>query len=100
MVRQYQTMFYKKHYSATDIDRKTDFIALAKAFGADGVRVETAAQFEKALNDRQKVLNDRKQSKLPFVIECLIDKDEPVLPMLKPNGSTEDIILGMKELTK
>ena len=100
MVRQYQTMFYKKHYSATDIDRKTDFIALAKAFGADGIRVETAAQFEKALNDRQKVLNDRKQSELPFVIECMIDKDEPVLPMLKPNGSTEDIILGMKELTK
>ena len=94
MVRQYQTMFYKKHYSASDINRKTDFVALAKAFGADGVRVETADQFENALNDREIALNDRKATKMPFIIECIIDKDAPVLPMLKPNGSTEDILLS------
>ena len=94
MVRQYQTMFYKKHYSASDINRKTDFVALAKAFGAYGVRVETADQFEKALKDRCKELSDRKASKVPYVIECIIDKDAPVLPMLKPNGSTEDILLS------
>ena len=88
MVRQYQTMFYKKHYSATDINRKTDFVALAKAFGALGVKVKNASEFENALNFTG--------IGIPVVIDCEIDKDEPVLPMLKPGGSTEDILTGIK----
>ncbi|MCR5727625.1 MAG: biosynthetic-type acetolactate synthase large subunit [Lachnospiraceae bacterium] len=95
LVRQYQTMFYKKHYSATDIDRKTDFVALAKAFGAEGVRVDTLGDFEITL---ESVFGDSKKvhkAGVPIVIECMIDKDEPVLPMLKPNGSTEDILTSM-----
>lgn len=113
LVRQYQTMFYKKHYSATDIDRKTDFVALAKAFGAEGVRVDTLGDFENKLESiygdsldnvhddsksnqiDRKVLNKAHKSGVPIVIECMIDKDEPVLPMLKPNGSTEDILTSM-----
>ena len=88
MVRQYQTMFYKKHYSATDINRKTDFVALAKAFGALGVKVKNASEFENALNFAG--------IGTPIVIDCEIDKDESVLPMLKPGGSTEDILTGIK----
>ncbi len=89
MVRQLQTMFYKKHYSATDVNRQTDFVALAKAFGADGVKVSNEEEFKNALESSLKNMSN---SDTPFVIECMIDKDEPVLPMLKPNGSTEEIL--------
>ncbi len=108
MVRQLQTMFYKKHYSATDVNRQTDFVALAKAFGADGVRVTTEEELENILDNvlessldcvkgnSQGNMSKRNACKnAPFIIECLIDKDEPVLPMLKPNGSTEEILTHM-----
>ena len=85
MVRQYQTLFYKKHYSATDLDRKTDFVALAKAFGADGVNVDSLEGLRSALKKGFK-------EKGPYVINCVIDKDELVMPMFKPGGSTEELI--------
>ena len=90
MVRQYQTMFYNKHYSATDINRKTDFVEVAKAFGADGVRVREEKELKAFLS---KYLKPKHTFTKPVVVECLIDKDEAVFPMLKPGGSTEDIIL-------
>ena len=108
MVRQLQTMFYKKHYSATDVNRQTDFVALAKAFGADGVRVTTETELKNILdnvlgsspdkvhgNSQGKMSKRNACKNAPFIIECLIDKDEPVLPMLKPNGSTEEILTHM-----
>ena len=87
MVRQWQTLFFNKHYSNTVLtDRKTDFVKLAEAFGAVGYRVsskdELSAAFKKAL-----LVNDG-----PVVIDALIDKDEFVLPMLPPGGSIDDII--------
>lgn len=108
MVRQLQTMFYKKHYSATDVNRQTDFVALAKAFGADGVRVATETELKNILdnvlgsspdkvhgNSQGKMSKRNACKNAPFIIECLVDKDEPVLPMLKPNGSTEEILTHM-----
>ena len=108
MVRQLQTMFYKKHYSATDVNRQTDFVALAKAFGADGVRVTTETELKNILdnvlgsspdkvhgNSQGKMSKRNACKNAPFIIECLVDKDEPVLPMLKPNGSTEEILTHM-----
>lgn len=86
MVRQWQTLFYNKHYSNTVLDRKTNFVALAKAFGADGEKTETLEELEAAL---QKAF----QYNGPFVIDCSIDKDEFVLPMLPPGGSMDDIIV-------
>ncbi len=85
MVRQWQTLFFNKHYSNTVLDRRTDFVALARAFGADGERAETHEQLEAALKKAF-------ESDLPFVVECIIDKDEFVLPMLPPGGSMDDII--------
>ena len=49
MVRQWQTLFFGKRYSSTILDRKTDFVALAKAFGADAYLAETPVEFRKAL---------------------------------------------------
>ena len=90
MVRQWQTLFYEKHYSNTVLGRKTDFVALAKAFGADGIKADTLEElkmaFEKAFNTDG-----------PFVIDCSIDKDEFVLPMLPPGGSMDDIITKVGE---
>ena len=86
MVRQWQTLFFDKHYSNTVLNRKTDFAALAKAFGADGEAVEDLASLDTALATAARVSG-------PYVIDCRIDKDEFVLPMLPPGGSMDDIIL-------
>lgn len=85
MVRQWQTLFYKKHYSNTTLNRKTDFVKLAEAFGAKGVRTKTAEEFKEAFENA-------KNSDGPVIIDCLIDCDEFVLPMLPPGGSMDDII--------
>jgi len=87
MVRQWQGMFYEEHYSSTTLNRKTDFPALAKAFGADGVTVTSIAELRKVLDSG---LPDNK----PFLIDCHIDMDEKVFPMIPPGGSVRDIRIG------
>ncbi|MBQ4110745.1 MAG: biosynthetic-type acetolactate synthase large subunit [Clostridia bacterium] len=90
MVRQWQTFFYEKHYSCTTLEQQTDFIAVAKAFGADGVKVSSLDELTKAF-DKAFSANG------PFVIDCLTDKDELVLPMMPPDGSMSDIIVKVGE---
>ncbi|MBQ1934688.1 MAG: biosynthetic-type acetolactate synthase large subunit [Clostridia bacterium] len=85
MVRQWQTLFYDKHYSNSVLDRATDFPALARAFGADGETVLDADALDIALQRAFKHAG-------PYIIDCRIDKDEFVLPMLPPGGSMYDII--------
>ena len=85
MVRQWQTLFFDKHYSNTTLNRKTDFAAVAKAFGADGEKVLTEEELDEAFIH---AFNNNG----PYVIDCSIDKDEFVLPMLPPGGSMDDII--------
>jgi len=84
MVRQWQTFFHKKRYSATTLDRKTDFIALAKAFGAAGYSVSTIESLGEAL---KKCPDDK-----PTLIECKIDLNEKVLPMIPVGGTIHDMI--------
>jgi len=84
--RQWQTVFYEGRYSQSTLNRKTDFIALAKAFGAEGFAAENLSQLEKALQSLP--------SGKPVVIDCRIDIDEKVLPMIPPGGSIKDIILN------
>lgn len=87
MVRQWQTMFYEKHYSATDPQRKTDYVKLAEAFGAHGFRATTLAELKDALAEALKRTS-------PTVIDCVIDKDERVLPMIPAGGTVNDIVAG------
>lgn len=89
MVRQWQTLFYDKHYSNTVLNRKTDFVSLAKAFGADGMTATNLDELELAL---EKAFSYNGT----FVIDCLIDKDEFVLPMLPPGGSMDDIMTELE----
>lgn len=90
MVRQWQTLFYKKRYSATILDRKTDFVKVAEAFGAKGMRAATAEEFAEAFKDAF-------AQKGPVVIDCVIARDEAVLPMLPPESSIDNIITGIRE---
>lgn len=89
MVRQWQTLFYDKHYSNSVLNRKTDFAAFAKAFGADGEEVKTPEELDEALKRAFRTEG-------PYIIDCKIDKDEFVLPMLPPNGSMDDIITKLE----
>ena len=86
MVRQWQTLFFDKHYSNTVLNRKTNFVELAHSFGADGCVAESLDELKSAFD---KAFN----ADGPFVIDCRIDKDEFVLPMLPPGGSMDDIIV-------
>ncbi len=86
MVRQWQTMFYDKRYSSTTLNRKTDFVKLAEAFGADAFRVTTQEELSDALSKAFKI-------NTPVVIDCKIDMDENVLPFVPPGGSIENIIV-------
>lgn len=89
MVRQWQTLFYDRHYSNSVLERKTDFAAFAKSFGADGEAVTTPEELDEAL--KRAFATDG-----PYVIDCKIDKDEFVLPMLPPGGSMDDIITKLE----
>jgi acetolactate synthase-1/2/3 large subunit len=87
MVRQWQTLFFQKHYSNTMLDaRQTDFVKLAEAFGAQASRALTLEELDEAL---EKAFS----CEGPYLIDCAIDKDEFVLPMLPPGGSMDDIIV-------
>ena len=87
MVRQWQTMFYEKRYSQTTLNRKTDFVAVAKAFGADGYKVNNLDELRVALDEISS-----KDRSYPIVIDCKIDMDENVYPMVPAGGSVKNII--------
>lgn len=89
MVRQWQTLFCDKHYSNSVLERKTDFAAFARSFGADGEAVAAPDELDAAL-DRAFAYEG------PYIIDCKIDKDEFVLPMLPPGGSMDDIITKLE----
>ncbi len=86
MVRQWQTLFFDGRYSNTTLDRKTDYVKLAEAFGATAFHADTIENFEKNLDEAFKCDG-------PVLIHCTIDSDERVLPMIPPGGSINDIIL-------
>ncbi len=90
MVRQWQTLFFGKRYSQTVLSRQTDFVKLAEAFGAVGMRADTVESFEKAFKEAY-ALNK------PVVIDVRINEDEFVLPMLPPGGAIDDIIVKVEK---
>ncbi len=90
MVRQWQTLFFGGRYSNTVLERKTDFIKLAEAFGVVGMRADNPEAFEAAFKKALKANG-------PVLIEAVIDKDEFVLPMLPPGGSIDDIITNVNK---
>lgn len=86
MVRQWQSMFFGQRLSHTNMEEKrTDFVKVARAFGADGVRVDTLEDFRKVLENRPK--------EGPYLIECMVDETQKVFPMVPPGGSAKTLVL-------
>lgn len=83
MVRQWQNLFYEKRYSHTILKDKVDFVKLAEAMGAVGIRVTTIDEFEAALS-KAITLEE------PVVIDCQIDEDEKVWPMVAPGAGISE----------
>lgn len=87
MVRQWQTLFYKKNISSTNLDFNPDFVALAKAYGHEGLRVGKPEELEstiaKALSMKDKLV----------VVDIMCDIDSQVLPMQKTAGAMDEMML-------
>ncbi|MCL1904358.1 MAG: biosynthetic-type acetolactate synthase large subunit [Oscillospiraceae bacterium] len=83
--RQWQTTFYGGRYSQSTLDRKTDFKAIAEAFGAKGYTANNLSTLKGILQDLP--------NNTPIVIDYKIGHDEIVLPMIPPGGSVKDIIV-------
>ena len=90
MVRQWQELFYNKRYSHTHLRRgeSPDFVKLAEAYGALGMRVTEANQVEQALKEAFKVKNG------PVLIDFMVEEEENVFPMVAPGASLDDMIGG------
>ena len=84
MVRQWQTLFYEKHYSATVLDDGVDFVKLAEAMGATGYRATSQAEFVD-------ILKKALASSTPVVIDCIIDSDDKVWPMVAPGAAISEV---------
>ena len=84
MVRQWQTLFYGKRYSNTVLDDSADFVKIAEGMGAKAYRATTVEEFENALKDAI-ALN------IPCVIDCQIDQDEKVFPMVPANTAISEV---------
>lgn len=85
MVRQWQKLFYQSHFSATTLNRKTDFVKLAEAMGAKGVRITQPEEVKP-------VLEAAFAADGPVVIDCIIDPGVDVFPIIPPGGSSRDMI--------
>lgn len=83
MVRQWQSLFYEERYSYTNLKDKVDFVKVSEGLGSKAIRVETIEQFEEAFKEAI-------CSKMPVVIECMIDQDDKVWPMCAPGASIQD----------
>ena len=87
MVRQWQTLFFGHRYSQTTLDRGPDFVKLADAYGLSGTRVDTMAAFEQAFAEAV-------QAGKPCIIECMLDIDEMVAPMVAPGSPIDSFCLN------
>lgn len=86
MVRQWQHLIYGERYSQTDLDRGPDFVKLAEAYGIQGARCNTQAELEATLKEAV-------ASGKPWVVDCAIDKDAMVHPMVPGGANVTNFLL-------
>ncbi|MFA5313319.1 MAG: biosynthetic-type acetolactate synthase large subunit, partial [Methanomassiliicoccales archaeon] len=87
MVRQWQKLFSDKRYSGTDLQRNPDFVMLAKAYGADAIKVERPSEIREAFQRAFK-------SDVPFLVDIHTDPEEDILPMQPGGKSSKEVIRG------
>lgn len=90
MVRQWQTMFYDKRHSSTDLSIQPDFVKLSESFGGIGYRVSTKEEFDAALKDAV-------EKNVVAIIDVAVNRLENVLPMVPAGGSLFNMLLEYKE---
>ena len=83
MVRQWQTLFYDEHYSATTLNDKVDFVKVAEALGCRGIRVTSKEELAPALKEAMECGG-------PVVLDCQIDSDDKVFPMVPAGAPIEN----------
>jgi len=93
MVRQWQSIFYGKRYSHSNLERQTDFVKLAEAFGAVGYNLT-----EK--KDVVPILKEALAINRTVVINCEIDREHKVWPMVPPGAALEEVIVGESDLIR
>ncbi len=86
MVRQWQTLFYDKRHSETDLSVQPDFVLLAEAFGGIGYRVTTKEEFDAALKDAV-------EKNIVAFIDVVVERLENVMPMVPSGGSLFNMML-------
>ena len=86
MVRQWQHLIYNEHYSQTTLDRAPDFVKLAQAYGLGGKRVCTVPELEAAVKEALSCGHG-------YVIDCAIDMDEMVRPMVPGGGRITNFLV-------
>ncbi len=86
MVKQWQELFYSKRYSSTVMDANPDFVELAKAFGAAGLRATK-------VSDVEPVIQEALSTRLPVIMDFVISKDENVYPMVPAGKATTEMLL-------
>lgn len=91
MVRQWQNLFYDKRFSNTTLDRGTDFVKLAEAFGAKGYNLA-------AKEDTERIIKEALALNKPVVINCEINRDLKVWPMVPPGAALEEVIVGEDDI--
>ncbi len=87
MVRQWQDLFYNKHYSATVLDDGVDYVKLAEAMGATGLRATTREEFDAAFAKALEISG-------PVIIDAVIDCDDKVWPMVAPGAPISEAFTG------
>jgi acetolactate synthase-1/2/3 large subunit len=87
MVRQWQEIFFEKHYSSSDLGFIPDFVKLAEAFGAVGLRATKPSEVEPVLKEAMAV-------KRPVVMDFVVDREENVYPMVPAGGANHEMIYG------
>ena len=87
MVRQWQEMFYAEHYSSSDMGRTPDFVKLADAYGAVGLRAERPSEVVS-------VLQESLQINRPVIMDFVIDRYENVFPMVPSGGAINEMLFG------
>ncbi|EOY2933116.1 thiamine pyrophosphate-dependent enzyme, partial [Campylobacter jejuni] len=86
MVRQWQSMFYKEHFSQTDLSTQPDFIKIAQGFGCEGYEISSKEEFIQAFSQALK-------SDKTSLLNVKIDRFEDVLPMVPAGGAIYNMIL-------
>ena len=93
MVRQWQELFYNKRYAFTVLAKNSstvcpDFVKLAESYGAKGIRVTRKADVKKAIKDALK-------EKGPVIVDCVIEREENVFPMVPAGESISNMLHGL-----